>query len=280
MLLPLLKSMDIPVVCHVHDPPPSAPFYKSLYRTIDSLTDFFITISESVSVRTSELGIRPEKIQMLYNGIDLTAFPFVSTRSAIFQEQYDWPFDSVVIGITGQILEHKGHGDLVEAVHLARHNVKLRLVIGGKPDGPYFEKLKKQVSDYGLAKIVRFAGWQPYVADFFAGIDIFVLASRHEEGFGLVVAEAMATGRPVIATASGGSREVVVDQETGLSIEKGSPAELAKAILSLATSIDRRQRMGANGRRRVERHFDISKQGRRFERNLNEVGYSSGKKKH
>jgi glycosyltransferase involved in cell wall biosynthesis len=273
LLLPLLKVMNVPVVCHVHDPPPLAPFYRAMYRTIDSQIDRFITISDSVSERTKQLGINAEKVSVLHNGIDLTAFPFYENRLTTFQEKYSWPADSVIVGITGQILENKGHGDLLEAMSLVRnHNDKVRLVIGGRQNGPYFEELKKRLNDKRLNDVVHFSGWQACASDFFSGLDIFVLASRHEEGFGLVVAEAMATGRPVIATDSGGAREVLVDKQTGILVEKANPNELAEAILLMAATPELRKRMGNEGRRRAELCFDMSKQAQRLKTILTSVG--------
>jgi glycosyltransferase involved in cell wall biosynthesis len=277
LLWPVLKLMNIPVVCHVHDPPPPARFYHSIYRVIDTFTDSFIAISTSVSERIQALGIEQKKIRLVHNGIDLSGFPLVSLRSGIFQNEYGWPQDSLIIGITGQVLEEKGHGDLVDAMLLVRQtNDRIRLVIGGRQKGQYFQKLKKQVSDLGLNDIVRFSGWQDSVADFFAGLDIFVLASRQEEGFGLVVAEAMATGLPVIATPSGGAKEVVVDGVSGIIVGKQNPKELASAILALADSEEYRHQMGCNGRARVEQNFNLSTQSKRLADVLREVAKQDG----
>jgi glycosyltransferase involved in cell wall biosynthesis len=87
-------------------------------------------------------------------------------------------------------------------------------------------------------------------------LDIVVLPSK-EEGFGLVLIEAMAAGKPVIGTLCGGIPEIIVDGETGLLVPPESPHELAKAISTLLKNPDLARRMGQAGRRRVEKHFSV-----------------------
>ncbi len=266
LLGPLLKVLGLPVMNHMHDPPPPIPFQRGMFRLWDRLVSKYVVVSKDVQRRLEKLGANPDKILLLYNGINLSLFQYGAQRSNHFVKQHGWPSQSIVLGMTGQMIEEKGHFDLIEAIkllHKAYPNI--RLVIGGKQGGPYYQKLASEIENKNLSDIVVFSGWQEDVRSFFSGIDIFVLPSRHEEGFGLVVAQAMAMGLPIIATRSGGVSEVVKDGVTGFLLEKGSFSELANAINLLLESQPMRQSMGTAGRKRIEEQFDLSKQSARFE---------------
>jgi glycosyltransferase involved in cell wall biosynthesis len=275
LLYPLLRVLDLPVVCHMHDPPPDSRFYRFVASHWNSVVDSYLVISDSVRSRTARLGINPEKLRLLYNGIDLEEFPFVAKRSARFCDRYGWGRDTIIVGMTGQMNEKKGHKDLLVAAQtICDQNPHVRFVIGGKKHGPYFEELIEFVHSANLSDRVIFSGWEPRVRDFFQAIDVLALPSRHEEGFGLVIAEAMATGRPVVVTRSGGAAEVVEDGVMGLVIDRACPSELADALQTLISSAELRSAMGQAGRRRVENRFDLSKQSRSFQELLLNVGVS------
>lgn len=276
-LMPLLICLDIPVVCHMHDPPPPIRFQRFSSFLWGRVVNHFIAVSGDVKRRLEQLGIQPPKISRLDNGIDLSIFPFATRRSGKFIEQYGWPSDSVVIGMTGQIIEEKGHLDFLQALQEIRADYpSLRAVIGGRREGSFYESLRRAVARNAMEGFVSFSGWQEEVRNFFSGIDIFVSASRHDEGFGLVVAQAMATGLPVVATRSGGIKDVVQDGETGILVDKQCPAQLAQAIRYLIDRPDIRKSMGNAGRKRIETHFDLSEQALRLEGILNRVANPRG----
>ena len=265
LLAPVLRAIKIPVLNHMHDPPPSIPFQRRVFNFWDRLVNRYVTVSCDVQSRLEELGARSEKISLLENGVDLSLFPYQAKRSDHFVKRYGWPSGSVILGMTGQMIEEKGHLDLIEVVKfLYRDYRDIRLVIGGKQSGPYYQKLVSETMEKRMSEIIAFSGWQEHVRDFFSGIDIFVLPSRHEEGFGLVAAQAMAVGLPVVATCSGGVNEVVENGTTGFVVEKESFSELANATRCLMKSSQLRRSMGSMGRRRVEERFDLLKQAEKF----------------
>jgi glycosyltransferase involved in cell wall biosynthesis len=116
----------------------------------------------------------------------------------------------------------------------------------------------------GLENHVGLSGWLPHANDFYEGIDVFVLASRQEEGFGLVLAEASERGTPVIATASGGAVEVLVNGETGILVDRQNPQALAGGMVRLGADPGLRQRMGRRAREHVIEEFDLERQAQRF----------------
>jgi glycosyltransferase involved in cell wall biosynthesis len=115
---------------------------------------------------------------------------------------------------------------------------------------------------------VGFADWLPSSQDFFSAVDVLVLASRHDEGFGLVLAEAMERGAVVVSTRSGGATEIVEHGVSGLLIEKQAPVQMADCLLRLAADPALRGRLARAGRERIEAHFDLARQVARFEEAL------------
>jgi len=266
LLAPLLKAMGLPVVNHMHDPPPPILFQRAMFRFWDFPVDQYFVPSHDVQKRLEMLGGNPDQIFVLHNGIDLSSFQHEIQHSNHFLKQYKWPSQSIVLGMTGQMIEAKGHLDLIEATQLlCKDYPNVRLAIGGKQEGPFYQRLILEVENRGLSDTVVFSGWQEDIRDFYSSIDIFILPSRHDEGFGLVVAQAMTMRLPVVATRSGGVNEVVEDRVTGFLVKKESPSELARAISHLVQSKPLRQSMGAAGRKRIEERFDLSKQSARLE---------------
>lgn len=265
LLHPMLRWMGIPVVCHMHDPPPCIPFQRAIFPVWSQPVTRFVTIAEDVRDRLVQFPLDPARVTVVHNGIDLAQFPKREKRGERFVRQFGWSGDVLIAGIAGQMHDRKGHLDLLEALDRLRDRVpNLRVVIGGKPGGAYYNHLVSFVSERGLNDRVGFCGWMEHARDFFEGIDAFVLASRHEEGFGLVLAEAMATGVPVIATRSGGAVNVVGDGTSGLLVDRCAPAQMASALEALCGDAALRDRLVAGGRARVEREFDLDRQAEKL----------------
>src|SRR4030095_14003838 len=127
-----------------------------------------------------------------------------------------------------------------------------RLVVVGQ--GPELDNLRRLASELGLASVVRFAGLRPQVPSFHFLFDISVLSSV-SEGFPNTLVEAMAAGRPIVATDVGGVRDAVRDRENGLRGPRGPPAASAAPRRPLLRDPVLRQRMGAAGAARARREF-------------------------
>ena len=138
-------------------------------------------------------------------------------------------------------------------------------MIGGKPADPFLSRLRALIAENNLQNIVQFSGWLETSAEFFDSIDLFVLASRHDEGFGLVLAEAGERGLASVATRSGGATEVIVDDETGILVEKANPDEMALAMQKLISNDRLREEMGRRARARVSEFFNLARQSEKME---------------
>jgi len=270
LLWPVLLLLHIPVVYHVRNPLPLERFYRWSFLFWGANVNHYIAVSHSVGSTLSKLGVDSRSISLLYNGVDVSQFQPVQKRSPCFVERYGWPDAAVIVGMTGQMNEAKGHYDFLQAARVVHEkHPEVRFVIGGKQEGSYFRRLQEQVAEHNLGKIVAFSGWQDDMRSFYSGVDVFVLPSGQDtEGLPRVIAEAMASGLAVVATRSGGAGEIVENGKTGILVERQSPHQLAGAIESLVTSPTRRTCMGKAGRLRVEQFFDLSKQTGELERIL------------
>lgn len=159
----------------------------------------------------------------------------------------------LVIGSAGRLVEIKGYTYLIQAMRpLMTEFPECRLEIAG--DGPERAKLEAEVAAFGLCDRVSFLGWKPNIRSVMRNWDLYVQPSL-EEGFGLAVLEAMATGLPVVASASGGLVELIEHASTGWLVPPGDSATLGQCLQKAIRDFECLDAMGAAGRARVLRYF-------------------------
>jgi glycosyltransferase involved in cell wall biosynthesis len=199
--------------------------------------------------RETGLGLDPiprGRSSVVTLGIDLSAFDEARTRPVLREEL---GVSGPIVGTAGRLHPQKAQADLVAAAPLVlAHHPDATFVIAG--EGPLEEELRTQVTGLGLDGKVVLLGQRDDVADVLASLDVFVLTSIFE-GLCLVVCEALALARPVVATPVGGVRQTVLDGETGLLVPVGDTERLAAAIVRLLSDRKAAQRLGEAGRERV-----------------------------
>lgn len=208
----------------------------------------------SVNVRdfcVSHIGLPAEKIVVIYNGVALPEGPPASSEAA--RIELGLPLDGLVIGAVTRLDPVKGVKFLIQA--LAAIDSAHLVVVG---DGPERVALEALANDLGVAGRIHWAGHRRDVPALLPAFDLFVQPSLHE-GMPNTILEAQACGLPVVATAVGGTPEVVVDGVTGLLVPPHDPAALAYAITSLLRDPDLRREMGRAGRERVADHFTVER---------------------
>ena len=214
----------------------------------------------------ANLHLDPQNLQVLYNGIDLDAFPYQ-------QRQLAGPAGEKQAGLyllyAGSLVPHKGVHVAVDALgELARqnslHGMRLTIVGSGRPD--YEARLRQAVADQGLGECVHFAGRvaRSEIPAWLAAHDVLIFPSEWPEPLARTTQEAMASGAVVVGTNTGGTGEILVDGETGLVFAPGDAAALADCIGRLAADPALFARLAANARRCVEERFS-------FQRMLDEV---------
>ena len=225
----------------------------SLPHFVDRMTagmvDRYTAVSEAVRREAiTRTGISPEKIVTIYNGIDcpnLSAAACAPGAPGIF-----------TIALFGRFHRQKGHAVLLQALKLlAGQGPLVRVFLFG--EGPDEGALKKMAAEFGIADRVRFMGVVDNPMEAMAGMDAIVLPSLWE-GMPNAVLEAMAAGKPVVASRIAGMDELVRDGVTGLLCAPGNPDELAGALLSLARDRQRSRAMGEAGRCLAKEKFSIA----------------------
>jgi glycosyltransferase involved in cell wall biosynthesis len=190
---------------------------------------------------------------VITNGIDVDAFtpaaPGVVSAAARALGLEGWH----VVGTVGHLHPIKGHRHLLDAARVvsAKWPRTKFLFVG---DGPLDHELRSIAAAHGIADHVVFTGFRDDVATLLGLMDVFVLPSL-DEGMSHALLEAMAFGKPVIATAVGGNREVIDAEHTGLLVPTGDPDALSRAVLGLLEDPERAARLGNAARVAVHARF-------------------------
>jgi L-malate glycosyltransferase len=209
------------------------------YRQVDC----FICASEAIRQMLLADGVPPQRAVTVHEGIDLGRV--ASARPAALHEEFWLPHGSPIVGNVAALVPHKGQKHLVEAAALVVRQVPdARFVIAG--EGELRPALEHQIKHLGLEKHVVLAGFRTDILSLHKAFDIFVMSSV-TEGLGTSVLDAMACGRPVVATTAGGIPEVVRDGTTGMLVPPRDPQAMAEAIVKLLRNDGLRAQMGAAG---------------------------------
>ncbi len=196
----------------------------------------------------------PSKISLIYNGIDSERFnPAIhsSVRAGL-----GWNSGHMVFGCVANFFDYKRQTDLVAAAeHVVRNFPQARFLLLGEDRGT-MSKVRQEISRRGLDDFFAILPGRPDPENVYAAIDVYVCTSD-TEGFSNTILEAMACGKPVIATDVGGNSEAVMDGQTGLIVPRRSPDAIASAAGTLLQSPERRRSMGNLGRKRIEERFSV-----------------------
>lgn len=216
-----------------------------------------LALSSHIHRRHLEMGIRPSKTRVLHIGCDLSRFqPATAERRTLLRERLGYSSDRVVVCYLGRLSPEKGVDVLIRAcASLRPAHPSVRLLVVGY--GPAEKQLRNLADELNIMDICLFAGGASDPVDMYQSSDIFVCPSVWAEGFGYVNIEAMATGLPVVASATGGIADAVQDRQTGLLVPPGDVPALAKTLTELIADPALRHRFGAAGRRRATAEFSL-----------------------
>jgi len=221
-----------------------SPVYLQYY-------DRIIATTQSYAASSSILTRHENKVRIVRNGVDTDRFnPMIDgegvrSRYGITQNRV-----ALFVGALTTFHAYKGVDILIRSFQHVSHSCPdaRLLIVGG---GNLLSNYKKIAVELGINDRVIFAGYIPDNAlpQFYAACDITVLPSKDaSEGFGLVLLEAMATGKPVVGSRVGGIPDVISDELTGLMVPPNSEGDLSEAIISLFNDAEKRKRMGVAAR--------------------------------
>ncbi len=244
----------------VFDPDGTSPKYRRMRKILSRFVDQFVTVSADLRIWLIEsVGIPSHRVHHIYNGVDTDRF---QPSQAITRP--DWPDsfddnDAVVVGTVTRFSEIKDPMNLVEAFvelcnRLSADDPGVRLVMLG--DGELHNNAVERLEEAGLAKYAWLPGSRDDVADLLRFMGVFVLGS-FREGISNTILEAMASGLPVVATDTGGNRELVEDGVTGSLVPPANSIELTAALAVYVNDADLRASRGQSSRDRAVSKFSI-----------------------
>ncbi|MDX1383841.1 MAG: glycosyltransferase family 4 protein, partial [Thermoanaerobaculia bacterium] len=227
-----------------------------------------LCVSRFIRDQIADAGVvAAERLFVVHNGVDVERFGFLRRDTAA---------RPLRLLYAGRLSPDKGVGDAVEALARLREQAAgsgVRLSIVGGGDAGYEAALERRIRDLGLGDAVAVKPWvaAEEMPSTMAEHDVLLLPSVWDEPLARVAEEAMAAGLVVVATATGGTGELVEDLVTGLVVPASDPSALAAAVLRLAADPGLRERLAAAGRRRVEASFSEDRMIAEMEAHLAEV---------
>jgi len=232
-------------------------FYKLAEKAAARVTDMTVAVSRSELEAALEANVcRPDRIRVIENGLSEEEMKLPRTRSAK-RTELGVCRGELLVGSVGRLSTQKNMKAFIEAastIALTRRNVKF--VIAGL--GPELLALERQVIDLRVAQQVMLLGEVDDVSSLYAAMDVFVLPSLWE-GLPYALLEAMAVGKPVVATDVPGTRDVVQNERNGLLVPPGNPAALAAAIERLLNDEALRRRLGRAAMSSVRDRFRLDR---------------------
>jgi glycosyltransferase involved in cell wall biosynthesis len=221
------------------------------YRQVDC----FICASEAIRKMLVADGVPASRAVTIHEGIDLAHV--AAAPAANLHAELWLPHHAPIVGNIAALVPHKGQRHLIEAAAIVLKRVPdARFVIAG--EGELRQSLERQIKDHHLEKHVFLTGFRPDVLSVLKAFDLFVMSSV-TEGLGTSLLDAMACGKPIVATTAGGMPEVVKDGMTGILVPPRNHEAMADAIVRLLTNDQLRHEMGAAGQARARVYFSAER---------------------
>ena len=255
----LSKILKVKIISHLRFPWSPNRTRKLLFGYYDKI----ISISNYVANQLKELDIPCEKVETIYDGIDIN-INHKAYNSKDLLNELGIPMNAPIIGVIGNIRRWKGQHVAIDAMnYVAKKNKDARCLIVGEissseSDVEYLRYLKDLVKNYNLENNVYFTGYRKDIYNVLYNLDILVHTSIFPEPLGRVIFEGMTFRKPVIATNHGGPMETIEDGVSGFLVPPENPLLLSEKILFLLENKGFSNMLGENGRMRVEEKFSIN----------------------
>jgi glycosyltransferase involved in cell wall biosynthesis len=219
-----------------------------------------ITNCQETYIQALALGVPAERVNVFHNGVD-TALYTPERSGTKFREALNIPAGTPLVGFVGR-LEHDKGPDLFlrAAAHIHELAPDVHFAVVG--EGSMLKRLNHMSKQSRLERHLHFVEWSTEPAEVYPAFDIVAHTSRND-GTSLVLLEAMACGRPVVAMAVGGVREMVENEHSGMLVEANDWEGLAHQVVQLLEQPKLLESMGAAARQRVEEHFNVLTNTRR-----------------
>ena len=219
------------------------------------LPDQVVTVTETLRTQViSRLKIDPDRVTTIHNGIAVNDYYMPGSRLAC-RESLGIAADDIVVSYIGRLVEGKGLDCLLQAaMQVLTGNERFVFLVVGM--GSLRASLQSLADELGIGSQVIFTGYREDIPEILSATDLLVLPSL-SEGLPLSLMEAMAAGKPVVATAVGGIGELIEPNVTGILVAPRSAAALVEAICRLLDNSRHREEMGTRAREYVSRAFSV-----------------------
>jgi len=250
---------------------------KRLHRITFKQANQIIAVSKGVAKSLlSDNIIAAEKVSVVLNGVDTEIFEQAANdikKQAEMRRKLA-PDTNFLIATIGELREHKGQEDFIRAAAIVAEKYKdAKFLIIGQDNSKtqdYQTYLESLVNELNIKNQVIFTGWQEEMPMLYAAIDIFVSAARSEP-FGLVIAEAMASGTAIVATETVGAGEILENNITGILTPIENPQAIANAIAKLLEDEKMKKILEKNARKRVKEKFGLERMVAETEKIYSEI---------
>ena len=235
-------------------------FYIAIDRLVLRGFDKVVAVSGPVRSSLVDAGINPERIRVIENGVPSMSSGREEARAAM-RRQLAVPGDALVFGTVGRLSREKGHSVLIEAAgQLAQRLPAVVLLVVG--DGPERRSLEQACLAFPGLRVI-FTGVRSDVTDLLAAMDVFALPSM-TEGHPVALLEAMAAGKPVVASAVGGVPDILEGGGIGIMVTPGDPRALAAALEGLGSDRGKAMAMGERAKLAVASQYSVERMARRY----------------
>ncbi len=254
--MPRALREGTPLVAHFRQ---DLPVEKVWQYELDRV-DVVCAVSRRVAATLRAGGIDEHRIRVIHSGLGSEWFrPSTGRTRKAVREELGILDEGVAFVTVAHLFERKGYEPALRAFHaVVRASPGAHYIVVGTGDMAHERRLRSLSGQLGVEGRVHFVGFQTDVRAYLEAADVYVQPSLME-GFGIAVVEAMACGRPVVASETGGLPDIVVDGVTGALVPPGDADRLARAMIELSADSPRRLAMGAAGQRRVAEHFSVGR---------------------
>ena len=248
------KFSGAKIVCHNH----GLRQLTFLEKRFVPFVDLFICVSEASRAAIKDaIGGKP--IKVVLNGLDIRDYDLNAIILAAEIQKIKQK--NKIVGMVGRIVEWKGHENFVEAAaRVLKLNKNVFFILVGddlNQDKVFLNRLKNRISDLGIGNNFIFTGWKEDIRPYVFGFDVYVHPSIEPEPFGLTVIEAMALGKPVVASRLGALSEIIEDGKDGYLYEPKNTDHMVEKISRLLLDEQLRQTLGQHAREKVAASFTI-----------------------
>ena len=251
----------------ISDPTGANKKYQLIRRLLSPLLKKIVVVSNELSDwLTKDVGINPQKVVTIYNGVDIDKFIQRDCESRQLLKDKLFSTNDIIIGTVARLDPIKNHILLIEAYScLIKRNpgIGVKLIIVG--DGPCAEQLNNLILHYGLEDNVIMPGSMTDIAEVMAVFDIYVQSSI-AEGVPMTILEAMSSSVPVISTDVGGISEVVHDKVDGILVPSKNVDVMMLAMEEMLRDEKTRKEYGDNARNKIESFFSVTKMGENYKK--------------